>query len=83
MTESGVSQSPRLRKLFLLAKNEIGLTDDERIELSTYLLRRDMTTWKQLDDEQAGRLLDALEGYLLVTELLRQRQSSAASSALQ
>lgn len=74
-TQSGVSQSAKVRKAFLVARNEIGLTPEERIALSTYLLRRDMTTWKGLDDEQASRLLDALEGYQLITELKRQRRT--------
>lgn len=73
MTQSGVSQSARVRKLFCVAK-EIGLDDEERIALSTYLLRRDMTTWKGLTDEQASRLLDAVEGFQLISELLRQRK---------
>lgn len=73
MSASGVPQSPRQRKLFLLLKNEIGLTDDERIELAQFLLRRDVTSYKQLDDEQVGRLLDAAEGYQLITALKEMR----------
>jgi hypothetical protein len=62
----------RRRKLFLVAK-EIGLTRDERLEMSCYLLRRDVTTWKTLSDEQVCRLLDAFEGHHLVTSLLQMR----------
>ena len=62
----------RRRKLFALA-GEIGLTRDERLEIACYLLRRDITSWKQLDDEQRSRLLDALEGYQLVEVLLSLR----------
>lgn len=65
-------QSPQLRKLYLLVA-EIGLTREERIDLSCYLLRRDITSWKHLDNAQVLRLLDALEGWHLVEELLAQR----------
>jgi len=47
----------------LRAKNELKLTDEERMELATYFLRRDITSWSHLDDAQVDRLLDALEGY--------------------
>lgn len=44
---------------------EQGMTRDERLELASYILRRDITTWKTLSDEQVWRLLDALEGHEL------------------
>jgi hypothetical protein len=72
MDESDGPQSPQLRKLFLLA-SEIGLTHDERMDLACYLLRRDITSWKQLDNAQILRLLDALEGWHLIEELCAQR----------
>ena len=49
------------------------LTREERMELASYILRRDITTWKSLTDEQRWRLLDAIEGYHLITTLLEQR----------
>ena len=52
---------------------EIGLTRDERIDLSQMILRRDITSWKDLDDTQVTRMLEALEGYLLVSALFLQR----------
>lgn len=67
-----VSQSPQRRKLYLLA-TEIGLSREERVELSRYLLRRDITSWQTLSEEQVMRMLDALEGYHLVGTLLAQR----------
>jgi len=67
------SQRPEYRKLMLKAKNEIGLTDEERMELASYLLRRDITSWSQLDDDQVTRLLDALEGYELISKLIEMR----------
>lgn len=72
MDETNGPQTLQLRKLFLLA-DEIGLTRTERIELSCYLLRRDITTWKQLDDAQVCRMLDALEGWQLIQALNAQR----------
>lgn len=64
-----MAQSPLERKLFLMA-DEIGLNRDERVELAQYLLRRDITSWKNLDAEQVLRLADALEGYQLISALL-------------
>ena len=72
MSETDGPQTAQYRKLMVRA-NFVGLTRDERIELACYLLRRDITTWKTLDNAQILRLLDALEGWELVQELLRQR----------
>lgn len=66
----------RRRKLMMLAKEIFGDDDrarQERMELASYLLRRDVTTWSTLDDAQRSRLLDALEGYQLVDVLLSLR----------
>ena len=63
----------RRRKIFLLA-DALGLTRDERIELAEVVLRRDLVSWKQLDDAQVDRMLDVLEGAAMVLELLRQRR---------
>lgn len=70
-TEGG-PQDARRRKLMMLVA-EIGLTRDERIDLSQMILRRDITSWKDLDDTQVTRMLEALEGYLLVSALFLQR----------
>jgi hypothetical protein len=72
MPPNAVSQSRSVRKLYCTAK-EIGLTDDERMDLATLVLRRDVTSWKQLDEAQVLRMLDAIEGYSLISELMRQR----------
>jgi hypothetical protein len=66
------SDSPQWRKLMALASG-LQMTRDERIEFAQYLLRRDITSWKQLTDEQVTRLLDAFEGHYLLNELLAQR----------
>ena len=62
----------RRRKLFVLA-GEIGLTRDERIELSRSILWRDIISWKHLSEAQVGRMLDALEGYEKIAWTLRNR----------
>ena len=69
-TETG-TPAARRRKIFLLA-DDAGLDRDARISLACYLLRRDIVSWKHLDDSQVNRLLDALEGFQLIAELRRQ-----------
>jgi hypothetical protein len=69
--ESGNADARR-RKLFHLA-DLVGLSREERIELAQIMLRRDITSWKQLDDDQIVRMLDALEGYEKVKFLLESR----------
>lgn len=66
------SATARKRKLMMVAR-ELGLTREERMEFACYMLRRDITTWRTLSDEQVWRLLDGLEGGELLIELLRQR----------
>lgn len=65
-------QSPQRRKLHQRC-DEIGLTRDERLHLAEYLLRRDITSFSQLDEAQVLRMLDALEGFELIVALLAQR----------
>ncbi len=66
------SPAARRRKLFRLA-DDLTLTRDERIELSRVILWRDIDSWKQLDDAQVGRMLDALEGGEKIIWLLSNR----------
>lgn len=70
----------RRRKLMMLAKEIFG--DDERarserLELAEYLLRRDVTTWSTLTDDERRRLLDACEGFQYIDVLLALRPPSA------
>lgn len=62
----------RRRKLFVLA-NQIGLDRDERIEIAKVILWRDIVSWRTLTDEQVDRMLDVLEGFLVVNWTLRNR----------
>lgn len=63
----------RRRKAYAMAKTDLGLTDEERHALASYMLRRDITSWKQLSDSQMTRLLDAMEGAILILSLYQQR----------
>jgi hypothetical protein len=61
------------RKAFTLAR-EIGLDRQDRIDLARMLLADDdIDTWATISEEQERRLLDALEGFLLITHLLIER----------
>lgn len=66
------TRSPQFIALMARA-SELKLTRDERLELAEYLLRRDISSWKDLSDEQVLRLLDAFTGFELLLELIHQR----------
>lgn len=66
----------RRRKLHALC-DSIGLTREERIEISRVILWRDVTSWSNLDDAQVNRLLDVLEGWIVVQHTLSSRASVA------
>lgn len=83
------SAKARRKKAFALA-DELGLSRADRIELAQTLLWRDLDSWQHLSDEQVGRLLDAMEGWVLISHLLqtspvreakRSHPSSRASTA--
>lgn len=42
---------------------------EDRIALAQMILRRDITSWTELDEAQMTRMLDALEGYGLICHL--------------
>lgn len=70
--ESREPLSPRLKKLFV-QRDEFGLTNDELRDLAEYMLRRDVTSLRELTDDQLDRMNDALEATHLVLELLAAR----------
>lgn len=74
MNETCGPSEKRRRKLYLVAR-ELGLTREERLDLSCYFLRRDITSWKQLDEDQINRLLDLFEGYHLIGQVFEQRSN--------
>lgn len=64
---------PKLRaKLFLWAKS-IGLTDQDRHDLTVGILGVEGLSWGALTDAEAWRLLDAMEGSHLVDHLRTNR----------
>lgn len=50
--------------------DEYGFTRQDRLDLAEYLLRRDVRSWKDLTEGQLSRILDAMDGYHLITELV-------------
>lgn len=65
-------QSSIAKKAHALAK-EIGLNRQDRIDLANMILPgKTVESWVELDDADFGRVLDALEGFLLITHLLRE-----------
>lgn len=72
MTPPVGTAEARRRKAHMLAK-EIGLSDEDRRDLASMLLRRTVSSWKQLDEDQYIRILDALEGYELISHLVETR----------
>jgi len=62
-------------KLYVYA-SALGLEREERLGLAEMILRRDISSWSELSAAQVDRMLDALEGAVLVTHLIGQRQES-------
>lgn len=62
-----------LRKRAFALANENDLTRDERLEFASMLLKQDLASWKELDDEDCQRLVDAMEGSHLLDVLKSQR----------
>lgn len=57
-----------LKKAMLYASN-YGLSREDRLSLSEMILRRDVESWKSLTEPELVRVLDALEGFGLITHL--------------
>ena len=60
-------------------KDMLGLTDEERHELAQMIPgvdKDDGGSWKDLNPKQLGILLNFMEGFLFVTEILSQRVDS-------
>lgn len=68
MTPEVEASTARRKKAHHLC-DQLGLDRDDRIGLAETLLWRDVRSWSELDDVEILRLLDALEGYILVAEL--------------
>ncbi len=61
------------RKVHMLASG-LRFSRGERLELAEIILRRDIRSWKDLDEAQYDRLLDAFEGWGVINHLLDVRQ---------
>lgn len=71
-----VPMTPRQRRYIMAQAREIGLSRGERLELAEFLLRRDLATMKYLTHDEAAKLIDALNGYRLVSHILANRAPS-------
>lgn len=74
------SRTTKLRKAMMYC-DMYEMTRDERLSLAQMVLRRDITSWKSLDEEQLGRMLDSLEGYGLIAHLISERQAYTSTTA--
>lgn len=61
-----------------MLSKEIGLSDEDRRDFASMLLRRTVKSWKELDEAQTFRVLDGLEGYQLISHLVETRPDSGA-----
>lgn len=57
------------------------LSRDDRIAFAEMLLWRDVTSWNDLTEPELVRLLDALEGFFLITHLRAQANKANTASA--
>lgn len=71
--ERGQAQA-RYRKCMMLFKR-LGITRAERIEFASTLLWRDVESFSDLSEAEIVRVLDALEGFALISHLLSTRVS--------
>jgi hypothetical protein len=76
MLKRPVEQTYLAKKAYTIAK-QIGLTDEDRRDLALMVPGVDPDTggsWKALSDYEFARIVDMLEGYLLVAHLLHTRK---------
>ena len=69
-----------LRKAMIHA-TRYGLERDDRLQLAETLLWRDVESWKDLTDTELVRILDCLEGYHMISHLLRDQDAKRATTA--
>lgn len=60
-----------MRKAMFATANELKLSRDDRLELAEMILNRECDTWGSLDIDEAGKLLTAMNGYILIRHLRR------------
>lgn len=75
MTDDERGQAPaRYRKCMMLFRR-LGISRTERLELVSTLLWRDVESFSDLSEAEIVRVLDALEGFALISHLLSTRVS--------
>lgn len=72
--ETGTPMTSAQRGLLFSLRTRLGFSDEDRWEIATVVLRRDVTTWSDLTQYEAGRLIDTLEGFEKVSHLLLRRR---------
>lgn len=83
--DGGKPTSQMMKRLMVLAR-QCALTREDRIELAEVLLRRDITSWNDLTNEEARALGFAMEGFAYICHVQaregrRWREERAAKSA--
>jgi hypothetical protein len=72
--------SPSQHKALFALADEVGLTRQERLEVSEMLLGRDITTWKYLSGHEAYRLIDAMNGYAYINHLMSEKNPESTDN---
>lgn len=62
-----------LRRRVFALYGETGLPQDDRHELASWVLGRDVVSWREFDERDWWRMVDALGGWHKVEELRLQR----------
>lgn len=68
--------SDRQRRALFAAADSIELSREERLGFAEQLLEREVQSWKYLSAHEASRLMDAINGYILVAHLMDVRDPS-------
>ena len=68
--ETGTPMTDKQRAYLFALARQFGFTDEERHDLAEVVLRRDIESWKDLTQHEAGRLIDSFEGFGKVSHIL-------------
>jgi hypothetical protein len=71
----------KMRKALMARANELLLNRQDRLDLAENLLDVDCQSWSDLSFEQTARLLDAMEGYVLIRYLRIERHGLVENGA--
>lgn len=73
MSPDETPQRRRRKALFAMC-NAFGLTRADRMEIAAHVLNRELDSYKDLDEREVLRLLDALTGAVWVATILTERR---------